>query len=92
VVKVSSVVFPEDGIQSPGLAEEEPVLYFYVTSVTHTINPGQRKATTTLSGTYLRFADAIEQAGITADQIENGIENPIYSSLGEYGAEAEVGQ
>jgi hypothetical protein len=84
VVKISSVVYPDDSIQSPGLAEEEPVLYFYVTGVTHEISPGARTATTTLTGTYLRFAEAIEQAGITADQIENGIENPIYNSLGEY--------
>ena len=84
VVKISSVVFPEDGIQSPGLAEEEPVLYFYVTGVSHEITPGTKTATTTLTGSYVRFAEAIQQAGITADQIESGIENPIYSSLGEY--------
>lgn len=84
VVKVSSVVFPDDGFPSPGLAEEEPVFYFYVTSVRHEISPGARTARTVLNGTYLRFAEAIEQAGITADQIEAGINNPIYNSLGEY--------
>jgi hypothetical protein len=86
VVKVSSVTFPDGEIQSLGLAEEEPVLYFYVTSVTHQISPGGRTATTTLTGAYVRFAEALDQAGIGLEQIENGVANPIFDSLGEYTA------
>jgi hypothetical protein len=90
VLRISSITFPND-IPSPGLAEETPVLYFYVTRVIHNILPGQQEAGTTIAGTYLRFADEIDQAGVTADNVENGIENPLYNSLGSFSEAAVEG-
>jgi hypothetical protein len=88
VAKVNSVKFPDD-IPSPGLAEEEPTLYFYVTQVIHTISPMNNEASTNLLGSYVRFPTPIEAAGITAEDIENGIKSPLYNSDGSFVEESE---
>jgi hypothetical protein len=83
VVKVMSVDYPDDQ-QNPSAADEKPVLYFYVTKVVHEMSPEDKRAGTALIGSYVRFASDLDQIGVTEDDIDNGLKNPIYNSRGDY--------
>lgn len=87
VVKIVSTVFPEGEEPSAANVEERDVLYFYATQVIHEIVPGSKTARSALTGTYVRFADDIEEMGVTAEDIDAGLKNPIYDTVGAYSNE-----
>jgi hypothetical protein len=59
--------------------------FFYVTRVLHYIDAQKGMAYTNIMGAYVRPASGVEAAGITADDVINGIKNPIWNSDGVLG-------
>jgi hypothetical protein len=79
VVRIDSVSEAEQTAQNSASASATPSLYFYITSIVHSIDVMAGAAYTNLIGAFVRSPQDVGLGGLTNAQLTDGIPNSIYA-------------
>lgn len=79
VARIDSVHETEQTEQNSAAASATPSLYFYITSIVHSIDVMASVAYTNLIGAFVRSPQDVGLGGLTDAQLTDGIPNSIYA-------------